>query len=74
MNRRRKQRLEAKVGTFLRQYAKKRQKGSDPNDRQYFRRVEQIVQRMAPQDLDELMNGADDEPLLHHRPRRTTNR
>jgi hypothetical protein len=73
MNRRRKQRLEGKVGTFLRQYAKKRQKGWDPNDRQYFRRVEEIVQRMSPEDLDELMNGADEEPLLRHRTRHPMN-
>jgi hypothetical protein len=72
MNRRRRERLEGKVGTFLRQYARKRQRGWDPNDRQYLRKVEQIVQRMTPEDLDELINGAGGERLLGRRRRRAT--
>jgi hypothetical protein len=72
MNRRRKQRLEGEVGVFLKKYNKKRQRGWDPNDRQYNRSVEALVQRMTPEDLDELMNGGnEDEPLLMHRAKRT---
>lgn len=72
MNRRRRQRLEGEVGVFLKKYNKKRQRGWDPNDRQYNRSVEALVQRMTPEDLDDLMNGGnEDEPLLIHRPKRT---
>lgn len=71
MNRRRRQRLEGRVGIFVKKYASKRRVGWDPNDRQYNRGVEALVQRMSPEDLDELMNGGDeDEPLLVHRRRR----
>lgn len=55
---------------FLKKYASKRRVGWDPNDRQYNRSVEALVQRMSPEDLDELMNGGDEELLLLHRPRR----
>lgn len=68
MNRRRRQRLEGEVGVFLKKYASRRRAGWDPNDRQYHRGVQALVQRMSPRDLDELMNGGDeDEPLLPHR-------
>lgn len=69
MNRRRRQRLEGEVGVFLKKYASKRRVGWDPNDRQYNRSVEALVQRMSPEDLDELMNGGDEELLLLHRRR-----
>lgn len=67
MNRRRRQRLEGEVGRFVRQYARKRRRGWDPNDRTYNRSVEALVRRLDPEELDALMNGADDEPLLVHR-------
>jgi hypothetical protein len=51
------QRLQAEVGTFVRQYARKRQKGHDPNDRQYDRKLEKNLRRIKPELLDELING-----------------
>ncbi len=67
---RRKKRLEAKLGPFLRQYGRKAHPGFDPNDRGYDRDFERKVKNMDPLELDELMNGAplnlpdsdDDEP------------
>jgi hypothetical protein len=53
----RKQRLQAEVGAFVRQYARKRQKGHDPNDRQYDRKLEKNLRRMKPELLDDLING-----------------
>jgi uncharacterized protein (TIGR02996 family) len=52
--------LEADIGIFLRKYARKSQKTYDPNDRHYDRRIEQLVKRMRPEDLDRLIRGEDD--------------
>ena len=44
----------------MRQYQRKAQGGvSEPNDRQYSRKVEQKLKRMRPEELDELLHGAD---------------
>jgi uncharacterized protein (TIGR02996 family) len=53
--------LEANIGLFLRQYARKAQKSSDPNDRDYSREIEEAVKRMKPEELDRLMRGESDE-------------
>jgi hypothetical protein len=57
----RKKKLKADIGVFLQQYARKAHAGHDPNDRQYDRRIESMIKRMKPEELDELMNGSDDE-------------
>lgn len=57
----RKKKLRAEIGPFLRQYARKAYPGRDPNDRPYDRRLEERISRMKPEELDELMNGLDDE-------------
>ena len=54
----RKKRLEAKLGPFLRQYRRKAHAGHDPNDRGYDREFERKIKNMDPFELDELMNGA----------------
>jgi hypothetical protein len=56
---RRKKKLQNEVATFIRQYQRKAN-ANDPNDRHYSRRVEQIVKRMKPEELDELLHGDDD--------------
>ena len=59
----RKKKLQAEIGAFLKQYARKAHAGHDPNDRPYDRRIEAMVKRMKPEELDELMHGPDeDEP------------
>lgn len=58
----RKRRLEADIGVFIRQYARKHYPKHDPNDRRYDRKIEQIVRRMSPEELDELMRGVDEDP------------
>jgi hypothetical protein len=47
------------VRRFVNQYGRKAQKGIEPNDRTYDRKVEKTVKRMKPQQLDELLR--DDE-------------
>ncbi len=49
----------AAVSVFLRQYGRKAQRGIEPNDRKYSRRIEKAVKRMRPEELDQLMR--DDE-------------
>lgn len=57
----RKQRLEGQIGSFLRQYRRPRKNTPDPNDRQYDRNVERKIKQMAPEELDRLMRGEDED-------------
>jgi hypothetical protein len=57
----RKKRLEAEIGVFVRQYARKRYPGMDPNDRRYDREIERLIRRMKPEELDQLMREGEDE-------------
>lgn len=45
------------VGHFLRLYQRKAQKGVEPNDRRYDHKIERILQRLKPEELDFLLNG-----------------
>ena len=56
----RRQRLRGELGSFVQQYARKKNPGIDPNDRRYSREVEQHVKQMDPRELDELLHGDDD--------------
>ena len=58
MNKRR-QRLKAQIGLFMQQYARKHAH-YDPNDRKYSRKIEKIIRKMTPQELDDLMHGIDE--------------
>jgi ribosomal protein S18 len=49
----------ASVRRFVNQYGRKAQKGIEPNDRRYDRKVERAVKRMKPDQLDKLLR--DDE-------------
>jgi hypothetical protein len=53
--------LEKKIGRFLQQYQRKAQKGREPNDRLYDRGIEQYLRKLRPEELDVLLNGAEDE-------------
>ncbi len=58
---RRKQKIAAQVGEFMRQYQRKAHAGYDPNDRSYDRKLEAKLKRMRPEDLDALLHGEDSE-------------
>jgi hypothetical protein len=58
---RRKEKLQAKIGAFVQQYARKAQRGQEPNDRGYSRAIEAKLKRMKPEELDELLNGEQDD-------------
>jgi len=51
----------AEIRGFLQEYARKAQRGREPNDRQYDRALEAQVKRMDPLELDSLINGVEDE-------------
>ena len=53
----------ATLALFVKRYARKAQKGVEPNDRRYDRKIEQRVRRMAPEALDALLREGDDETL-----------
>jgi hypothetical protein len=63
MPRKNKEAIGKELGTFLRQYSKKAQKGKEPNDRSYDPTIERYIKRLKPEDLDVLINGDDDERL-----------
>ncbi len=57
----RKQRLENQIGAFVQQYGRKKGTGGrDPNDRSYDRKIESLVARMDPEELDEILHGEAD--------------
>jgi hypothetical protein len=57
----RKARLEGRLGSFMRQYARKKEHGQDPNDRKYDQKLKREIRRMNPAELDELLRGEDSE-------------
>jgi hypothetical protein len=50
----------AAVQHFAQQYARKAQKGIEPNDRRYKRQIEKKVKNMKPEDLDRLLRDDED--------------
>jgi hypothetical protein len=63
--------LEGEIGAFVRQYARKKHAGHDPNDRRYDRELERRIKRMDPLELDLPMRGESDDvtPAARARPR-----
>ncbi|WP_080411549.1 hypothetical protein [Burkholderia ubonensis] len=58
---RKKSRLAAELGRFVQQYARKTQT-SEPNDRQYDRKLEKKMKRLSPSELSDLLSGDEQEP------------
>jgi hypothetical protein len=52
--------LRDNLGTFLQQYQRKAQRGVEPNDRAYDRKLEARLKRMKPEDLGRLMSDDED--------------
>src|SRR5262245_3322748 len=57
MKRGRKQKIGQDVGSFLRQYGRRKHAGHDPNDRGYDRELEAKLKRLPPEELDLLIRG-----------------
>lgn len=45
----------------MRHYQRKAQRGAEPNDRQYSRKLEGKLKRMRPEEFDELLHGVDEQ-------------
>jgi hypothetical protein len=63
MSRKNKKIIAKELGTFLRLYGRRAQKGREPNDRPYDPMIEHELRRMKPEELDRLINGDADERL-----------
>jgi hypothetical protein len=50
-------RIQKEIGTFLKSYERKAQRGVEPNDRHYDRDMEKKVKSLEPEVLNELMHG-----------------
>jgi len=55
--------MDSVIGLFLQQYQRKAQRGGEPNDRQYDRKIERYIRRMKPEELDKVLNGEEDDRL-----------
>ena len=55
-----KQRLANATAIYLRQIGRKAQKGAEPNDRAYDRKLDDKLKRMRPEDVDMLFRGEDE--------------
>lgn len=51
----------AAVQLFAKEYARKAQRGCEPNDRRYDRNVEQQVKHMTPEELYRLLHYGEDD-------------
>jgi hypothetical protein len=55
--------LAKRASVFFQKYARRAQKNTEPNDRQYDHDVERVILRLKPEDLDILLNGEEQERL-----------
>ncbi len=59
-----KKKIKTEYDVFAKRYARKRQKGGqDPNDRVYDRKLEEKIKRMRPEEVAELLDDGEDDPL-----------
>lgn len=65
--RRSKSKLAGQLGRFVQQYARRAQKGWDPNDRNYDRKLESKLKQLSPEELSELLSG-DEIPVFESKP------
>jgi hypothetical protein len=71
---RRKKKMAAQIGEFMRQYQRRAQRGVEPNDRQYSRKFEQKLKRLPPEEFDELLHGSDEDDAKQISPTRKPER
>ena len=51
----------SELSKFVQQYCRKRQKGKEPNDRGYDRKLEAKIKRMKAEEIDKLMRDAEND-------------
>lgn len=62
ITKRTKSRLAGELGRFMQQYAR-RALASEPNDRQYDRKLEKKMKRLSATELSDLLSGEAEEPI-----------
>lgn len=55
------QRLVAATARYLKQIGRQAQKGVEPNDRQFDRKLDEKLKRMRPEDVDALFRDGDED-------------
>jgi hypothetical protein len=53
------QKLQGEIARFLQQYGRKRQKGQEPNDRRYDKKIQREIDQLTPEALEGLLDGED---------------
>ena len=61
MSVRNKKLLASRIGEFIRLYGRRAQRGEEPNDRRYDRKIEVQLSRMKPTDVSALINDSEDD-------------
>ena len=56
-----KDKIARQLGGFLQQYQRKSQRGAEPNDRHYDRKIEAQLKRLPPEELSDLLAGGGDD-------------
>ena len=56
MRKKRDAKLRGELAAFVRQYARKAQRGTEPNDRRYDAKLEKLMKSMSPEELSELLS------------------
>lgn len=52
--------LAEELERFLRQYARKAQRGIEPNDRRYSRKAEKVMRQLSPEALSGILSQGDE--------------
>ena len=67
---RRTNRLSAELSAFSQQYKRKAQRGIEPNDRGYSREAEELMKRLLPEELSNLLSAETEELLPLPKPKK----
>jgi hypothetical protein len=65
-----KSKLAEQLSRFVQQYARRAQKGWEPNDRKYDRKIEAKLNQLSPEELSELLSGEDSQ-FVPHKPKKS---
>jgi hypothetical protein len=53
------EKLRGQLAIFVKQYSRKAQRGVEPNDRRYDRKMEKLMKSLTPEELSDLLNESE---------------
>jgi hypothetical protein len=53
------EKLRGQLAIFVKQYSRKAQRGVEPNDRCYDRKMEKLMKSLTPEELSDLLNESE---------------